>query len=53
MTTKRKEELHKGEKVEQKPEKLETGENSVISDELIRWMTEPTNPNMIPRADNG
>ena len=39
--------------LEKSIEKLETGENSVISDELMRWMTAPTNPNMIPRADNG
>ena len=28
-------------------------ENVVIDESLIEWMTEPTNPNMVPRADNG
>ena len=41
------------EKTEKNEEKNKTVENTIISDELIRWMTEPTNPNMIPRADNG
>ena len=39
------EKRRKGEK-EVKPEEL-------INEELIRWMTEGTNPNMIPRSDNG
>ena len=39
------EKRRKGEK-EVKPEVL-------INEELIRWMTEGTNPNMVPRSDNG
>ena len=34
-------------------EKLEKAEEIVISDELVRWMTEGTNPNLIPRSDGG
>ena len=39
----------KGEKVAQEIEK----EESIVNDELIRWMTEGTNPNHIPRSDCG
>ena len=40
------EKRRKGEKEVIKPEEL-------INEELIRWMTEGTNPNMVPRSDNG
>ena len=39
MTKKKKEELEK--------------EETVVSEELLRWMTEGTNPNHIPRSDCG
>ena len=29
-----------------------TGE-SILDEDLVEWMTEPTNPNMAPRSDNG
>ena len=44
-----KNEKKKGEKVGVEKEK----EESVVSEELLRWMTEGTNPNQIPRSDCG
>jgi len=53
MDSKRKEKLNKGENVDKKKEKVETEENSMVSEELIRWMTEGTNPYLSPRSDCG
>ncbi len=39
--------------LEKNTEKLEKAEEVIISDELVRWMTEGTNPNLIPRSDGG
>jgi len=39
--------------LEKNKEKLEKAEQIVISDELVRWMTEGTSPHMVPRSDNG
>ena len=39
--------------LEKSIEKLEKAEEIVISEELVRWMTEGTNPNLIPRSDGG
>tara|TARA_R110002020_G_C16244437_1_gene769331 strand:+ start:1444 stop:1590 length:147 start_codon:yes stop_codon:yes gene_type:complete len=41
-------EREKGRKAEK-----ETKPEELVNEELIRWMTEGTNPNMIPRSDNG
>jgi len=42
----------KGEKrVEEKEKKDDTP--TVVSEELVRWMTEGTHPNQIPRSDCG
>ena len=49
VTMKKKVEEKKGEK---KKEELEI-EETVVSEELLRWMTEGTNPNHIPRSDCG
>ena len=53
MSKKKKEELHRGEKTEKQKEKNEKEEISIISDELIRWMTEGTSPYSSPRSDCG
>ena len=37
-----------GEKKEEKKE-----DNTIVSEELVRWMTEGSNPNNIPRSDCG
>ena len=42
-----------GEKREQKTEKKEKKDAIVVSEEMIRWMTEGTNANMVPRSDCG
>jgi len=42
-----------GEKREQKTEKKEKKDTIVLSEEMIRWMTEGTNANMVPRSDCG
>lgn len=34
-------------------EEKEIAPEELLNEELIRWMTEGTNPNMIPRSDNG
>ena len=34
-------------------EKKEIVPEELLSEEMIRWMTEGTNPNMVPRSDNG
>ena len=39
----------KGEKIREEREKEET----VVNEEIVRWMTEGTNPNHIPRSDCG
>ena len=39
----------KGEKIREEREKEET----VVNEEMVRWMTEGTNPNHIPRSDCG
>ena len=39
--------------LEKNREKLEEVEDMIISDELIRWMTEGTSPNLSPRSDCG
>jgi hypothetical protein len=49
VTMKKKVEEKKGEKKKEELEKEET----VVSEELLRWMTEGTNPNHIPRSDCG
>tara|TARA_R100000008_G_scaffold15627_1_gene7613 strand:+ start:59 stop:226 length:168 start_codon:yes stop_codon:yes gene_type:complete len=49
VTMKEKSKEKKGEKKKEELEKRE----SVISEELVRWMTEGTNPNHIPRSDCG
>ena len=46
VTMKKKVEEKKGEKKKEELEKEET----VVSEELLRWMTEGTNPNHIPRS---
>ena len=53
MYHKRKE--HKGEKPEEKNKNDEKNyePSDLVSEELIRWMTEGTNPNHIPRSDCG
>ena len=43
----------KVEKPEEKEEKKKSEENPVISDELVRWMTEGTSPNNTPHSDCG
>ena len=53
MDSKRKEKPNKGENVDKKKEKVETEENSMVSEELIRWMTEGTSPHSSPRSDCG
>ena len=42
-----------GEKREQKTEKKEKKDAIVLSEEMIRWMTEGTSRNMVPRSDCG
>ena len=44
-----KNEKKKGEKVGVDKEK----EEEVVNEELLRWMTEGTNPNHVPRSDCG
>ena len=44
-----KNEKKKGEKIREEREKEET----VVNEEIVRWMTEGTNPNHIPRSDCG
>ena len=39
--------------LEKNKEKLEKAEDIVISDELVRWMTESTHPHLTPRSDGG
>ena len=39
--------------LEERKEKKEIAPEELLSEEMIRWMTEGTNPNMIPRSDNG
>jgi len=39
--------------MENKTKKEESQEDVVISEELVRWMTEGTDPNHIPRSDCG
>lgn len=39
--------------LEKNTEKLEKVEDMVISDELVRWMTESTHPHLTPRSDGG
>ena len=39
--------------LEKNTEKLEKVEEMIISEELIRWMTEGTNPYLSPRSDCG
>jgi len=39
--------------LEKNTEKLEKAEEMIISEELIRWMTEGTNPYLSPRSDCG
>ena len=39
--------------LEKNKEKLEEVEDMIISDELIRWMTEGTSPNLSARSDCG
>ena len=53
MNPKRKDESNKGENVDKKREKVETEEKSIVSEELIRWMTESTHPYLTPRSDGG
>tara|TARA_R110000824_G_scaffold223667_2_gene411402 strand:+ start:4370 stop:4528 length:159 start_codon:yes stop_codon:yes gene_type:complete len=44
----------KGEKLGVDPEKTDKDETEpVVNEELIRWMTEGTNPNVAPRSDCG
>lgn len=43
----------KVEKPEKKEEKKKSEENPVISEELVRWMTEGTSPHSSPRSDCG
>jgi len=44
----------KGEKAGVDQEKTDNDEvEPVINEELIRWMTEGTNPNVAPRSDCG
>jgi ribosomal protein S25 len=45
-----KEKKKKGEKITEKKEKEET---PIVSEELIRWMTEGTSPHLSPRSDCG
>jgi len=42
-----------GEKREEKKEKKSETELTLISEELIRWMTEGTSKNNVPRSDCG
>ena len=42
-----------GKKSKEKTEKNEEKETTAISEELVRWMTEGTNPNSTPRSDCG
>ena len=53
MNPKRKGESNRGENVDKKREKVETEEKSIVSEELIRWMTESTHPYLTPRSDGG
>lgn len=39
--------------LEKNTEKLEKVEDIIISDELVRWMTESTHPHLTPRSDGG
>jgi len=39
--------------MENKTKKEETQEDTIISEELVRWMTEGTDPNYVPRSDCG
>jgi len=48
-----KEKDNMGEKKGQKTEKTEKKEATIISEEMIRWMTEETSRNMVPRSDCG
>jgi len=41
------------EKTEKNEEKNKTVENPVISEDLVKWMTEGTNPYLSPRSDCG
>ena len=34
-------------------EEKEIAPEELLNEEMIRWMTEGTNPNMVPRSDNG
>ena len=43
----------KVEKPEEKEEKKKSAENPVISEDLVKWMTEGTNPYLSPRSDCG
>jgi len=49
VTMKEKSKEKKGEKKKEELEKKET----MVSEELLRWMTEGTNPNHVPRSDCG
>jgi|TARA_R110002051_G_C8441017_1_gene455084 hypothetical protein len=42
-----------GEKKGQKTDKPKKKEANIISEELVRWMTEGTDPNNAPRSDCG
>lgn len=42
-----------GKKSEEKAEKKEKKEITVVSEEMIRWMTEGTSKHMAPRSDCG
>ena len=42
-----------GEKREKKTEKKEKKDAIVVSEEMIRWMTEGTSKHMTPRSDCG
>ena len=53
-TMKEKNRSKKGEKAGVDQEKTDNDEvEPVINEELIRWMTEGTNPNVAPRSDCG
>ena len=42
-----------GKNAKEKTEKNEEKETTIISEELVRWMTEGTSPNSTPRSDCG
>jgi len=53
MTKKGFNDKDKKKKGEKEMGEKENTENTVVSEELVKWMTEGTNPNVVPRSDCG